>query len=134
MFTIVQAKKDKGVTCCAFGCKGKAIARKAGMCHKHFARHRKIIDPVYDRYRAFKSSALKRRISFTITLEDFRKYCAETGYIIVKGRRGKACSVDRKDNTKGYDIDNIQLLTMRANINKWHYQDKGINEYEKLPF
>lgn len=38
--------------------------------------------------------------------------------------RGKNCTIDRIDNKIGYRIDNIQLLTNTANIEKYHKIDK----------
>lgn len=38
--------------------------------------------------------------------------------------RGRKSSIDRIDNTQGYHIWNIQLLTMSDNIHKYHEVDK----------
>lgn len=122
-FCVSEAKKKTGIFCAAYGCKNKPCAKKRGLCHKHYHRHRRIIDPVYNRYTDFRKHALERKKEFTITLDQFRQWCAKEGYL-QKGRRGKAATVDRIDNTKGYHIWNIQLLTNRANIMKYHNHDK----------
>lgn len=138
-FKISEAKKLLGIFCCAYGCKKDACNRKRGLCHKHYHIWRRIIDPVYDRYVNFKRNALKRNKDFTITIEEFRGFCLETGYIIKKGMRGRNCTVDRRDNRYGYHIWNIQLKTNKANIAKYHNEDKHMTELpsdheDYLPF
>lgn len=133
-FKISERKREQGNTCCAYGCCSPAVSKKNNMCHKHYRRHRKCIDPVYDRYNSFKSGATKRCKVFTITLEEFRGFCERTGYIIQKGKRGKSYSVDRINNEFGYHIWNIQLITLRRNIYKYHHEDRGVHEYSELPY
>lgn len=127
---ISEDKKNKGVFCCAYHCNNKPVKRLGGLCYKHYRRKRKELDPVGERYQQMKSKAKQRGKDFYITLSEFRKFCEDTGYILKKGFRGKAASVDRKINSKGYSIDNIELLTLRQNINKYFTQDR----YEDCPF
>jgi len=127
-FKISEAKKIEGRYCCAYHCKAKPCAKKRGLCHKHYHIHRRIIDPVYDRYVNFRGNALRRCKDFTITLEQFREWCNEKGYIIKRGYRGKNCTVDRIRNSEGYHIGNIQLITNMANIRKYHDHDKHVTE------
>lgn len=144
-FKISEAKKAEGIFCCAMRCKNKPVARKKGLCHKHYKIRRRISDPVYDRFANFRDNAKKRPwnggigIPFTITLDWFREFCQRTGYIIKKGMRGKNCTVDRIRNWQGYHADNIQLLNDRQNIGKYHKHDKHFTELEDtdedfLPF
>ena len=123
-FSISEQKKKEGDFCCAYSCKSKPNYKKKGLCHKHYAVYRRQKDPVYDRFVNFKGNALRRKKSFEITLEEFRDFCKDTGYIIRKGMRGKNCTVDRINNNLGYFIDNIQLLTIWKNIEKYHTIDK----------
>lgn len=136
MFSISEPKKQQGIYCCAYGCKNNPCSKKQGLCHKHYKRLRAQADPVYTRYANFKNNALRRGKEFTITLGQFREFCNETGYIITKGRRGRACSIDRIDNRQGYHIWNIQLLSMADNLQKYHEVDKLLTEEnnEDLPF
>lgn len=129
-FKISEAKKIEGRQCCAYGCKNKPNPRKSGLCHKHYARHRRIVDPVYDRYVNFKNNALRRCKDFTITLNEFRKFCNDTGYILKKGMRGRNCTIDRIKNNVGYHIGNIQILRMDKNLEKYHKIDK----HNEFPF
>lgn len=133
-FCISPAKKKEGIYCCAYNCRNAANAKKAGLCHKHYAIHRRIIDPVYDRFVNFRGNVKKRPLKniigpkFTITLTQFRNFCNETGYIIKRGYRGRNCTIDRIKNNYGYHIWNIQLLKNMANIRKYHDVDKHITE------
>lgn len=127
-FKISFQKKIEGKYCCAHHCKNKPNEKKCGLCHKHYQRYRRMIDPVFDRYVNFKGNAKRRQKEFTITLDQFRGFCNKTGYIITKGMRGRTCTIDRINNNEGYHIDNIQILSMSKNIEKYHIEDK------KCPF
>ena len=49
--------------------------------------------------------------------------------VVTKGARGCRCSIDRVDNSQGYHIGNIQILTMRQNLNMYLSKDRhGENE------
>lgn len=127
---ISHRKKATGKYCCAIRCTQAPVEKKGGLCHKHYRRKRKSSDPVSIRFENFRGNAKRRGKEFTITLSQFREFCKITGYIINKGCRGYAATVDRIDNNRGYHIDNIQLLTSRQNIAKYHKEDK----FEDVPF
>lgn len=144
-FKVSESKKSEGVYCCAYHCTIKPQQKKRGLCHTHYARLRRIKDPVYDRFVNFRGNAAKRPwnggvgIPFSITLEEFRGFCQKTGYIIQKGKRGRNCTVDRIKNWEGYHIWNIQLKTDAANVRKYHDHDKHFTELPEtdedyLPF
>ena len=118
MFHISAAKKTAGRFCCAYNCTSEPVYRKGGLCHKHYARKRRETDPIGTRYSQFKNNAGTRHKDFSITIEQFRQFCIDTGYLIVKGRRGKNSTIDRIKNEFGYHIWNIQLLTIRQNSSK----------------
>jgi hypothetical protein len=118
MFNISLDKKKKGVKCCAYACNNLPVKKLGGLCHKHYRRKRREIDPVYCRFNNFKGNAKRRNKPFNITLEEFRNFCKDTGYLITKGKRGQNATIDRIDNRKGYSIDNIQLLSNRMNARK----------------
>ena len=128
MFCISEAKKAAGKHCCAFNCTNEPIKRKGGLCHKHYARKRREVDPVYSRYNQFKSNATRRNKPNSITLKQFRNLCNESGYIIEKGKRGQNMTIDCIINKDGYHIDNIQFLTNKQNASK------GDSDASDLPF
>lgn len=118
MFKISISKKKEGRFCCAYACRNKPVKKKGGLCHKHYARKVRELDPVQSRYNQFKGNARKRNKEFTITIEEFRHFCKRTGYIITKGNRGQNATIDRRCNAHGYHLWNIQLLTNRQNARK----------------
>lgn len=121
--------------CCAYACTNEPVYKKGGLCHKHYRNYRKALDPVADRYNLWKCSATQRGKSFDVTLEEFRKFCETTGYILTKGMRGKNATIDRTLVTDGYNMENISLMTLRANARKWHEEDKQrIQEEAECPF
>ncbi|MGE5944095.1 MAG: hypothetical protein ACM31G_07130 [Flavobacteriales bacterium] len=123
-------KKKEGKFCCAYGCNNKPIYKKGGLCHKHYARKMREENPKYMRYNQWKSSAIQRGKDFTVTWEGFKEICEETGYMIKKGMRGRNATLDRIENHLGYHKSNIQILTMKANVNKYHTEDK----FADVPF
>jgi len=127
-FKISEIKRAEKKYCCAIRCKSKPCDRKRGLCHRHYSIHRRIQDPVYDRYFNFRGNAAQRGIPFNVSLEQFREYCNDTGYIVKKGMRGKNCTIDRIRNWEGYYIGNLQLITNMANIRKYHDHDKHVTE------
>lgn len=115
---ISETKKAAGKHCAAYHCKGDPVAKKGGLCHKHYARLLRDRDPVQVRYSQFVVNARNRNKEVYITLEEFRDWCNETGYIVQKGRRGRAATIDRIINSEGYRRDNMQILSNRANASK----------------
>lgn len=113
-----QIKKKIGKYCCAYSCVNKPNPKKGGLCDKHYARKRRETNPVETRYLQFRTNANRRKKEFTITLDQFRSFCNRTGYIIKKGNRGMNATIDRRCNTHGYHIWNIQLLSHRENCGK----------------
>ena len=130
-FKISQSKKDAGIYCCAYSCKNEAIYKKNNLCHKHYARKIRVVDPVGSRYNQFKNNAIRRNKPFTITIDQFREFCTKTGYIITKFKRGRNATIDRINNNLGYHIDNIQLLTQSQNLQKFINEDRYV---QGLPF
>lgn len=131
-FKTSELKKTQGVYCCAYACTNDPVPKKGGLCHKHYARKLRETDPVYMRYNQFKCSATQRVKDFSITLEQFRKFCNDTGYIVKKGMRGLNARIDRININEGYHIDNIQILSVSENSIKWHEVDK--HQLEEVPF
>jgi len=107
MFQISKTKKKKGKYCCAYACKNEPIKRKGGLCHKHYARKRRILAPIETRYYKMKHKAQTRGIQFELTLAELTDSCNRTGYLIQKGLRGRNATVDRIRNWEGYHKDNI---------------------------
>lgn len=112
-----ENKKREGRHCCAYACRNKPVARKGGLCHKHYARRLKERDPVYARYNQFKSSATQRGKPFFVTLAQFKWFCIKNNYLN-KGQRGQNATIDRRCNLHGYYIWNMQILSLAHNASK----------------
>lgn len=84
-------------------------------------------------YTALKSRAKQRTIPFNLNKEEFIKwykkqtqictYCGRTIEEINKTQFGRSnkLTIDRKDNNKGYELNNIVLACMRCNYIKSDY-------------
>lgn len=60
-------------------------------------------------------SARKRKLPFTLTIPEFKKFCEDTGYLERRGNKPGDLTIDRKDWNEGYHIWNIQVLTHAKN-------------------
>lgn len=86
-----------------------------------------------DYYYSLKSGAKRRNLNFNIKKEDIlelyskQKYsCKLTGVYIHRNyktefKEANNLSVDRIDSSKGYQLDNIQLIDKRVNQMKWDF-------------
>ena len=60
-------------------------------------------------------SARKRKLPFTLTLPEFRKFCEETRYLERRGNEPESLTIDRINPNEGYHIWNIRVLTHEEN-------------------
>lgn len=116
--------------CKSCGC---VIVEKKSTCnHCRYIREKQR-DPIGMAYRRLKSHAKQRGKYFSITKEEFERFCIETEYTFRKGIYATSLHVDRIDETKGYTIDNIQAITNSENVKKyakWVGRDeKGRNQF-----
>ncbi len=133
-----KKKKISHSKICRHGC-GCPAAPKRTECYKcrsRGIRDRKPIDMVFY---WIKKSAKKRHLEFTLNLVWFRAWVIGTGYMDLRGRESASLNIDRIDNLKGYTPDNIQVLTKKRNVEKYHYEDAKRElgpqyECEDLPF
>lgn len=63
-------------------------------------------------------SAKKRDLPFTITLDEFKEFCAKTGYLERRGNQPEDLTIDRIDWNGGYHISNLRVLTHEENSNQ----------------
>ena len=96
---------------------------KDKICPKHRKRLHKEKDFLAYTFNLLKSNAKRRGKFFDLTLEQFKTFCINTGYMEGKGKKATSLSIDRKEVSKGYTIDNLQILTLRANSSKRHEED-----------
>lgn len=66
-------------------------------------------------------AAKRRGIPFTLTLKYFIDFCAETGYLVLKGKNPDSLTVDRINHDYGYVAGNIKVSTHKINSYVGHY-------------
>lgn len=128
-YALVFAKDEKrricSVRCCRnlkteevyySGDKLRKVRRNT--CNRCRGRLYRANNPVKDAYRALRSSANRRALTFTITYSEFEKLVSKTDYITKKGSTRGSLHIDRIDVTKGYCAGNLQILTCSENIAK----------------
>tara|TARA_R110002050_G_scaffold265465_2_gene406562 strand:+ start:8105 stop:8575 length:471 start_codon:yes stop_codon:yes gene_type:complete len=133
---IYQNQQRKKGTCIEYRCTSKAHPKKAGRCHKHYARYFKQKHPAAYAFQRLKTNARVRGVAFNLSLQEFRQWAKETGYLDNCGRKKKNLTIDRinRDNPLGYHIDNIQVLTNGENARKYYaFEAKGLEYPSQEP-
>jgi len=74
--------------------------------------------PMKAAFQTLRHNSIRRGKIFELTFEQFKKFCYETDYMAGKGRKKKSFTIDRIDNSKGYVVDNIQMLSKSENSKK----------------
>lgn len=82
-------------------------------------------NPVHAHWKRLKDRATRRKQEFTLTLEEFREFCQNTGYLDKVGNFKGAFHCDRKDPLRGYSKDNIRVLDGTENLSKGSTYDKA---------
>lgn len=110
--------KKKSNRCATKHCLGELKDRSL-YCRKCRKRKSRDADPVKAHYSSWKSNAKARGKSFTITLEEFRDFCAQTNYMELKGQGNNDLTIDRIREELGYSRGNIQALSAIENKAKY---------------
>lgn len=74
--------------------------------------------PLKYAFRNLRGNAKRRGIPFLLTLAEFEKFAIESEYITHRGRTALGYTIDRIDETRGYEVGNIQVLTNSENVRK----------------
>jgi hypothetical protein len=107
-------------------CKNKAYF----LCSTCRCRKTRIEDPERYNYNNIKNRAKQRGIDFTITLDQFRKFCYKVNYSgYAAGKATDSRSIDRIDNTKGYIEGNLAVVSIGYNVQKFFMYDYKTKEY-----
>lgn len=109
-------RRDK-CRCRAARCRNKA-GKKDKFCPKHRSRIYKFKDLAAYTYNLRKQRAKARNKPFTITIEEFREFCHESGYLDNKGKKAKSASIDCIINHLGYVKGNLRVLSLSHNSKK----------------
>lgn len=100
-------------------CGIKEAEKKMRTCCSCNYLKKKQSNPIRLAYSSLKGHAKERGKTFTLTLEQFTEFCVKSDYINKKGTKKYSFHIDRKDETKGYEVGNIQLLTNTENVRKY---------------
>ena len=113
-------------------------AKQGALCYKHWSEKWRNENPLKYAYYNLKSNARRRNHSFDLTLDQFDTFCKATDYLKLKGRYKSRMTIDRIDSSKGYSLDNIQMMKQSDNIKKrwveyWQEQERLEYEMNRLP-
>lgn len=117
------AEKKNPDQCPVFRCT-KMKADKKRFCHRHHAQNQKETNLLGHTYSCLKQNAKRRGKEFNLTIEEFSAFCSETNYLELKGKTKNSASIDRIDPNKGYEVGNLQVLSIQANSAK-QWTDKN---------
>lgn len=105
-------------------CKNEARPGRK-ICNTCKSRKYKRTHPLEYWFNLLRCNARRRGKVFTLTIDQFKMFCQRTGYDKLKGRTPDALSVDRVRNEDGYTADNIQAITLSANVKKERNNSKS---------
>ena len=100
-------------------CHQKESEKHRNTCCSCNYKQKKQSNPVRVAYTSLKCHAKERGKVFTLTLEQFTEFCVKSNYLNCKGIQKFSYHIDRVDETKGYEVGNLQLLTNTENIRKY---------------
>lgn len=102
--------------------------KRGPKCCRCYWRELKEKDPIRYTFYYVKNNAKRRLKEWGISIEEFRKFCVESGYMESKGKQRWSMSIDRINNERGYYLDNIRILSLGLN------SAKGTKEEIECPF
>lgn len=109
------------------------IANKGRYCNTCASRKYRKNNPLRYAYHALKDNAKRRGKAFELSFEEFKLFVRKVDYMKKKGVTAEAYHIDRIDETRGYTLGNLQILTNSDNVRK--YLDYRWNEQaQKMEF
>lgn len=116
-------------------CKRAAYKRPDGnrdnLCCRCNARRWKASNPFAYFFNALRNNARRRGKEFTLTLDEYRDFAIREGLFSPAGTKYPNRSIDRIDQSRGYHLDNIQVLTISENVRK-KYTDYWAKRHAEL--
>lgn len=76
-------------------------------------------NPLKASFQSLKDNAKRRNKEFNLTFDEFKEFSIKTDYYKKKGISSESFHIDRIDESKGYLINNIQVLTNSQNVKKY---------------
>lgn len=105
--------------CATPSCRNRT-RRQGNYCNTCCHRKWRETHPAEAAFYNLKHRAKDRGHKFLITRVEFVTWCEKTGYHKLKGKSAEAMSVDRKDETGPYSIENIKMMPLGENTRKAH--------------
>jgi hypothetical protein len=118
--------------CATKWCRNEAAPGKT-RCHKCHSRWYKEAHPYGYYFNLLRCNAKRRGKQFNLSIAEFRDFCVKYQYIDKKGKQATSLSIDRKDDARGYTIDNIRVLTLSENSRKENFRRSSGSSIE-APF
>ena len=115
--------------CPVKGCRHPRSKAWNGVCSRCAMRNWRESNPLKAAFAHLRNSAYARRKAFALTLEQFATFCERTAYLSTKGPFGFAATIDRIDAARGYEIDNLQILTRSENSIKQAREAYAVASY-----
>lgn len=110
-------ERPRSLKCSTPYCRNKRVHHRT-ICEKCKSRLYKERNPLAYHFNVLRVNAKRRGKQFDLTLEDFKAFCISSGYMEGKGRTAQDLSIDRIRPWEGYNINNIQVLTLSENSKK----------------
>jgi hypothetical protein len=113
-------KGDKPKTyprkCATKFCRSKVQkTEKSPICSRCRARRWKERYPLKYSFNKLRNRAGERGHEFLLTFEDYEKFALESGYAKRKGKTAESFSINRINPDRGYEVDNIECITLSEN-------------------
>jgi len=109
-------------------CKVRGCSNDRGggrvVCFKHHMICWRTRNPLHAAYSTLRDHAKRRRLAFTLTMEQFAALVVPAGYLTRKGNNQDDLHIDRINPLKGYEHGNLQILTCSENSSKGATHDK----------
>lgn len=100
-------------------CGGNESTKGRKICNSCIYKQKKKSNPIRIAYASLKGHAKERGKDFNLSIKQFSDFCIKSNYLNCKGIQKFSFHVDRIDETKGYNINNIQLLKNIDNVRKY---------------
>ena len=102
------------------------------LCNTHRSRLWQMQNPERAAYNRLKHHAHERGKVFAITFDQFKTVVGMQDYIDGSGKQRYMLTLDRIENHRGYEPDNIQVLTNGENVAKGNAERRNRYVREKI--
>ena len=96
-------------------CQRNPKAPGKSKCHGCRSREYRTKFPERKAFYDLRHSAKRRKIQFTLTMEEFIELVTQTGYMERRGRFYDSLTIDRVNNHLGYTKENVRVITKHHN-------------------